>query len=319
MAKNVHTSNGREARKIAKIRLRERKRLLRRAGDRISDGARSEIKAHAIALEGALEDGSFTEIAKASERLSAIMTEHLDRYRKPAWRESAESILVAVMVALLLRSFVVEAFKIPSGSMIPTLAIGDQIFVNKFIYGIRVPFTSIRLIEFDRPQRGEVIVFRFPGDESQDFIKRVVGLPGDQIEVRRGVVYVNDAELPRERLGRRMYWDRSDLTGDWSQKEAIVYQELSDTGTYEVLQDPTIDVRARDLNPYIVPQDSVFVMGDNRDHSHDSREWGSLPISNILGRSLFVWWSWGADCDPEVEGVCHTEGLSTDRLFTWID
>jgi len=128
---------------------------------------------------------------KAGDKLAAALDKHLAAYRKPAWRESLESIAVAVLVALLLRSFVVEAFKIPSGSMIPTLAIGDQIFVNKLVYGVRVPFTAIRIIDLAMPKRGEVIVFICPVEPHEDYIKRVIGLPGDEIMVRDGVVSIN--------------------------------------------------------------------------------------------------------------------------------
>ena len=124
------------------------------------------------------------------------------------WRESFQSILIAVLIALMLRSFVVEAFKIPSGSMIPTLAIGDQIFVNKYLYGVRVPFTSIRLVDFDEPQRGEVIVFICPIEPHQDYIKRVIGLPGDEVTVRNNTILINGEPVKRKLVGTREFADR---------------------------------------------------------------------------------------------------------------
>ncbi len=229
------------------------------------------------------------------------------RSAKPAWRESLESIIVAVTIALLLRSFVVEAFKIPSGSMIPTLSIGDQIFVNKFIYGIRVPFTQLRIVDFDPPERGDVIVFVCPVEPHDDYIKRVVGLSGDIIKVRDGTAYINDVPLRQQRGAVVPYWDRDAEGGDWRRKSAIALQENNGERDYTVLQENHQLRRAPDFGPYQVPKDHVFVMGDNRDHSYDSRSWGPVPIDSILGKSLFVWWSWGND------------GLATDRLGQWID
>src|SRR5690606_17840366 len=140
-------------------------------------------------------------------------------------RESFEQIAVAVFVALLLRAFIVEAFKIPSGSMIPTLAIGDQIFVNKYIYGVRVPFTAQRIVDFAMPERGEVVVFIVPIEPHEDYIKRVVGLPGDEIEVRRGTIYLNGKAVPRKSLGPVTETDRDQHSGRWLSFEAEAFEE----------------------------------------------------------------------------------------------
>src|SRR5687767_15040365 len=149
---------------------------------------------------------------------------HLGFAKKSAFREYAESIGIAVLVALLLRAFVVEAFKIPSGSMIPTLAIGDQIFVNKYIYGVRIPFTSIRLVDFAMPARGEVIVFRCPIPPYDDYIRRVIGIPGDEIMVRDGVIRINGKAVPQRPLGRGSF---SDLESDhWSEFVADRHEEV---------------------------------------------------------------------------------------------
>jgi signal peptidase I len=295
----------RNARKTAKIRVKEAKKLLRRARRVVSTDVQNEVAVGVGEVAAALQDGNVSQINKSSDRLGALVSKHLDAYRKPAWRESIESIAVAILVALLLRSFVVEAFKIPSGSMIPTLAIGDQIFVNKYIYGVRIPFTSIRLVDFAMPERGEVIVFRCPRPPYDDYIKRVIGLPGDEIVVRDGVIHVNGEPVPRKLLGRRAYWDRE--ADDWRSFEAFAYEEKLGEHSYLVLQDAGHGQSAPDYGPTIVPEGHVFMMGDNRDRSFDSRAWGPVPLPNILGRSLFVWWSWGR------------EGLDTNRLGTWIE
>ena len=221
------------------------------------------------------------------------------------WRESFQSIFIAVLFALMLRSFVVEAFKIPSGSMIPTLSIGDQIFVNKYLYGVRVPFTSIRLVEFSDAKRGEVIVFICPVEPHQDYIKRVIGLPGDEILLRNNHLQINGTPIKRRHIGAREYNDRDLNSDQWSTETAEAYEETIDGTTFTVLQDPARGGTGN-FGPFIVPEGHVFVMGDNRDHSYDSRMWGTVPTESILGRSLFVWWSWGRD------------GLSSGRLGTWI-
>ncbi len=296
----------RNARRQAKLTLKEAHKLVRRAGENIHPEVRTEVDEHTRTLREAYRGDDVPGMHKHGEKLSGVLDKYFAAYKKPAWRESFESIAVAVLVALLLRSFVVEAFKIPSGSMIPTLAIGDQIFVNKWIYGVRVPFTSIRLIDFKMPERGEVIVFIYPQPPHEDYIKRVIGLPGDEIEVKRGIVYINGKAVPREPHGRVTEQDR-DNSGLWFPFEANAYQETLGEHTYRVLRDADFPVEHGDFGPFIVPEEQVFVMGDNRDHSSDSRTWHGVPLSNILGRSLFVWWSWGKD------------GLDFGRLGTWIE
>ena len=181
-------------------------------------------------------------------------------------REYAESILWAVVIALVIRSCVVEAFKIPSGSMENTLAVGDHLFVNRFLYGIKIPFTRTRILKLRDPARGDVVVFEFPEDRSKDFIKRVIGVPGDVVEVRNKVVYVNGAPYrnPHE-----------------VHKEAgIIPREESPRDFF---------------GPVRVPADSYFVMGDNRDRSYDSRFWGFVKNSDLKGKAFVKYWSWDQD------------------------
>ncbi len=183
--------------------------------------------------------------------------------KKSAWRENIEAIAIAVVLALFIRAFVVQAFKIPSGSMKDTLLIGDHILVNKFIYGIRMPFTNAVLIPVKNPQRGDIMVFKFPEDPKKDFIKRVIGIEGDVVEVRQKKVFVNHKELVEP---------------------------------YAKHTDPRIIpawIQPRDnFGPVTVPKDSLFVMGDNRDHSYDSRFWGFVKLDAVRGKAFIIYWSW---------------------------
>ncbi len=176
-------------------------------------------------------------------------------------REYAESIIIAVLIALFIRAFVVQAFKIPSGSMKPTLLIGDHLLVSKFIYGIRLPFIKHKVLVFKQPQRGDIVVFVFPRDKEKDFIKRVIATPGETVEIRRKRIYIN---------GKR--WD----------------------DPYGVYKDPEVDtlVPRDNFGPVVVPRGCIFVMGDNRDRSYDSRFWGFVPIDAVKGKALILYWSW---------------------------
>ena len=197
---------------------------------------------------------------------------------KPLWREYLEAIVIALVLALTIRVFLVQAFKIPSGSMIPSLQIGDHILVNKLAYGLQIPqdcefeagllpvtcYSSSMLLEFEKPERGDIIVFRYPEDEHKDFIKRIIGLPGDTIQIREKIVHVNG--------------------------------EPFQDGTFTQRVDPgMIDgrINPRDnFGPVTVPPNSYFVMGDNRDQSLDSRFWGYVQEHKIKGRAFLVYWSW---------------------------
>jgi signal peptidase I len=186
--------------------------------------------------------------------------------RRPALREYGEAFVTALLIALLIRSFAVQAFKIPSGSMLPTLQIGDHILVNKFIYGIRLPILGSLLIPISSPQRGDVVVFVYPVDSTKDFIKRVVGVPGDVIQIRDKHVYVN---------GER-----------WGDSHAYFAD-----GPGIVRGNGPRD----NYGPITVPSGSLFVMGDNRDRSYDSRFWGFVTLDDIQGKAFLIYWSWDGD------------------------
>jgi len=210
---------------------------------------------------------------------------------KSFYKEWIEPFLIAAVVALFIRQFVVEAFKIPSGSMIPTLDIGDHLLVNKFVYGPRIPFTDIRIFTWKAPKRGEIIVFKYPENESKNFIKRVVGLPGDKIEIKKGILFINDQPVPviaqgvfkeKEQVDSPSYYEKPK---HFEERLGIVKHEI------QYLRDQS----SYDFGPKLVPAESVFVMGDNRDNSQDSRVWGFVKFEKILGRALIIYWSWDGD------------------------
>lgn len=188
----------------------------------------------------------------------------MKRKKSLLW-EYVEAIITALILALLIRTFVVQAFKIPSGSMIPTLLIGDHILVNKFLYGTQIPFTDKKILIFGGPEKGDIIVFKYPENPTKDFIKRVIATEGDTIEEKNKVVYVNGEPV---------------------------------TETYAYHYDPTMHSGSdpRDTFGQIrVPKDKIFVMGDNRDHSYDSRFWGFVDEKEVKGKAFIIYWSWDPD------------------------
>ncbi|MBP7763785.1 MAG: signal peptidase I [Syntrophaceae bacterium] len=181
-------------------------------------------------------------------------------------REFIESILIALLIAGFIISFVIQAFKIPSGSMIPTLLVGDHLFVNKFIYGVKLPYFRTTLIPVTDPKREDVIVFVYPEDRSKDFIKRVIGVAGDKIEMKNKKLFLNDKPY------------------------ADPYGYYTDQAIYPAEAQPRDN-----FGPVVVPEKSLFVMGDNRDHSLDSRFWGFVDFRDVQGKAFILYWSWNRD------------------------
>ena len=199
-----------------------------------------------------------------------IDNDDIRKKKKSALRENIEAILVAIVLALFIRTFVIQAFKIPSGSMKETLLIGDHILVNKFIYGVKVPFLQTTIVPITNPKHGDIVVFKFPEDPKKDFIKRVIAVAGDVVEVRDKQVYVN----------------RKLLNHDFGiHTDSYIFPS---------------SVQPRDnFGPVVVPEKSLFVMGDNRDQSYDSRFWGFVDLKALKGKALMIYWSW----DKENFGV----------------
>jgi len=192
--------------------------------------------------------------------------------KKKFVKEYLEPIVIAVLIALFIRTFVVQAFKIPSSSMEPTLLVGDYLLVNKFIYGIRIPYTDIKFFQYKKPERGDVIVFVYPKDPSKDFIKRVIGTEGEKVEIIQNKIYIND------RL----------INDPW--------------GHFQTAGLPEYYLRAvENFGPVVVPKDSLFVLGDNRDNSQDGRFWGFLQVNAVLGKAFILYFSW----DRNTEDLLH--------------
>ena len=200
--------------------------------------------------------------------------------------DSIKSIFTAVILALIFRSSVASPYKIPSGSMIPTLKIGDFIFVSKFSYGIKIPFTNKNMINFSNPKRGDVIVFVAPPDPKLDFIKRVIGVPGDKIEIKNDKLYINDKLIEREEIKdpTLLY----DYPSPAIRDAATTYKEKIDKKEFTMMEFKPV---AENYGPVTVPAGNLFMMGDNRDNSGDSRYWGMLPIENVRGKAQFIWLS----------------------------
>jgi signal peptidase I len=227
--------------------------------------------------------------------------------RRP--RETVRAFVLAIALALGIRTFVVEPFKIPSGSMIPTLLVGDHIFVNKFVYGLRMPFTGSLVIPMGQPERGDVIVFRYPDDPTQDFIKRCIGLPGDTIEMRGERVYLNGQVVDRIDRGRYEYMDYERVRDVEVRRQDEI---LPNEATYSTLYDPQRSHLGR-RGPWEVPEGHYFMLGDNRDSSRDSRFWRNpfVRADQIKGRATFIYWSWVVAEGPQKE-----RGIIGDLLFT---
>ena len=339
----------RELVRAARAALLQRKGLQGKAGD---------LETITRAVEDGLAGRDLKQVRHNLPLLDALCDELIKREAKSTTRDYFESIGAAVLIALALRAFVIEAFKIPSSSMYPTLEIGDHIFVNKFIYGVRIPWTNTKLFELRGPKRGEVIVFMQPCMPDKDYIKRVVAVASDTVEVRCNVVYINGVPVPSKLAenGSCPYEDYEENTGHWYPHTCSRYEETVDGktyGTYHDVERPNRDqrlaqgtldhgdskdfpLRDRPVIPpscatspgepeslaapnqlpgkivetkaadkagvcelqlhYVVPDGHVFVMGDNRANSNDSRFWGSVPVENIKGKALFIWLSyahWG--------------------------
>jgi signal peptidase I len=184
------------------------------------------------------------------------------RSHRRSFQEYSEAFVVALIATTLIRAFFFQAFEIPSGSMEPTLLVGDHILVNKFIYGIRIPFTGKRWPRFRKPRRGDVVVFVYPVDRSKDFIKRVIGASGDTVEIRNKTIFINGREV--EDPHAHFYSN-------------VIY--------------PGDEVPRDNMGPIKVPDGALFVMGDNRDNSYDSRFWGFVPVRDVVGEALIIYWS----------------------------
>jgi len=239
----------------------------------------------------------------AKEATESASTENTERRADGGFWEQFTTLGLAVLIALCVRQFVIEPFRIPSGSMFPTLLIGDHLFVNKFIYGPKIPFTDIRLPGLREPERGEIVVFtvakrggdtfpadREPGFQREEFVKRIIGLPGDEIDFRNGKHYVNGVPIKTEPLAEVF----EDPTGTLLDVSAVSLGSRS----FRILDDPykpgpTRTTDGRPISwPIRVEEGRYLMFGDNRDNSKDSRVWGSVRLAEIKGPAFIIYWSW---------------------------
>ncbi|MFA7095056.1 MAG: signal peptidase I [Gammaproteobacteria bacterium] len=204
--------------------------------------------------------------------------------KEPLIVEYSRSFFPIIMLVLVLRSFVVEPFRIPSGSMMPTLLIGDFILVNKFAYGLRLPVINTKIVDLGEPQRGDVVVFRYPKEPAIDYIKRVIGLPGDHVAYYDKMLYINGKPIQQEPVG--IYTGVG--SGEVMTGASLRLEELGAAEHRILVQPGTRGVEGE----FVVPEGHYFVMGDNRDNSNDSRYWGPVPEENLVGKAFFIWLNW---------------------------
>jgi signal peptidase I len=220
--------------------------------------------------------------------------------KEPVVVEYARSFFPIILIVLVIRSFIAEPFRIPSASMLPTLHIGDFILVNKFAYGIRLPVLNNKVVEVGKPERGDVFVFRFPKNPKIDYIKRVIGLPGDKIGYFNKTVYINGEAVEQEVKPKDI-----SLSGLVPEHVTLLSEKL-DGKQHDLLLDPDRRIVEGEM---LVPEGHYFAMGDNRDNSNDSRFWGAVPEENLVGKAFFIWMSWD----------WNTGGIVWNRLGNSID
>lgn len=215
------------------------------------------------------------------------------RDEEPWYLDYGRSFLPVLLIVFLLRGFVAEPFRIPSGSMLPTLEVGDFILVNKFAYGIRLPILHTKILSVDEPERGDIMVFRVPTDDKTSYIKRVIGLPGDVIEYKNKALYVNGQLVESELVGDYIAFGETraqnrylqTILADSNGRETVEYSSLLNKKSYS---------RFARNREWTVPEGHYFMMGDNRDNSSDGRVWGFMPNENVIGKAFFIWFHWNS-------------------------
>ncbi len=300
--------------------IQEIERIHKRVPGKISAEASTRLAEQAMQVEAASLAADAERLEKETKALDTLATQLLGAWRKQDLGDFVSGFAKALAVALIIRVFIIEPYRIPSGSMLPTLEIGDQVFINKFIYGVRLPWTNYVPFQIVRaPARGDVIVFNNPVQPELDFIKRVVGVPGDKVELIKGEVHINGVPQSRTLVNEdHVVYNKQEHT-TWYPEHLRLYHENMDGRVHAVLQ-PGPVARVEHEGPYVVPAGQVFVMGDNRENSLDSR-YGLgagrgvefVPYGHIKGKAMVVWMAlgYGGWFSNFFEGT----GLRTDRLF----
>jgi signal peptidase I len=323
------------ARREALRYARDARRLARRHGGTLGDDARTEVESGADDVEKAAETGKADRLSAALQELNRLWDTHLAPRQRPTWRVVLETAAVAALAAVLVRALVVESTRVRSISMEPTLLPGDVLLVKKAAYALRIPFTHLRLVDTGAPRRGDLVLFEDPHDPATVLVKRVVGVPGDTVELREQVLYVNGVAQPRTPVGDyavardelgskgasicRRYREaiaRGPLLGPEGEEDGTARWDAAaaaGVASYDVLQCRRPRIASREGPFEVVAPDHVFVMGDNRDLSADSRGLGGwqVPYGHIRGSASLVLVSWG-------EGGWSPRGpvgLRLDRLF----
>ena len=284
-----------KARNRAKQIISQTRALLNKNSTKISPESAAVVSNKIAVTETALAGGDAEEIIRKTSDLEGASHDYLSRFAKSKLRQNVEALVFAVALALLIRTFVFQPFKIPSGSMIPTLLVGDHLLVSKFIYGTKIPFIGKVVLPIENIKRGDVIVFTYPNTEHDPskngiyYIKRVVGIPGDSIDLDGRNLVINGQKVPLEftdsyvdeRNGEQFDEYREDLFGV---EHRVIYRKGRDSTN-----------KGSFIPVGTVPEGYVFVMGDNRDNSQDSRYWGFVPMGNIAGKAFLIHWSWDFD------------------------
>ncbi len=302
-----------KARNRAKQSISQTQTLLDKNSSKISPESAAVINKRIAVLEMALAGGDTDDIIRKTSDLEGASRDYLSRFAKSKLRQNVEALVFAVALALLIRTFVFQPFKIPSGSMIPTLLVGDHLLVNKFIYGTKIPFTDKVFFPIEKIKRGDVIVFTYPNTEHDPskngiyYIKRVVGIPGDRIDLDGRQLVINGQKVPLEFTGSYVDERNGEQFDEYGEdlfgyKHTAIFRkgrESTNKGSFIPVSE--------------VPEGYVFVMGDNRDNSQDSRFWGFVPVENIAGKAFLIHWSWDFD-SPDIQNK-----VRWNRILSGID
>jgi signal peptidase I len=296
--------NPRKLKKKGKSRLAEAEYLLKRARKALPQDVIKAIQESIQNTRTSLKGKDWQSLEQDLEKLENLIEEQLSAFQPNRYWETLKALLVAVAIALFIRWLFIEPFRIPSGSMVPTLLVGDQLMVNKLVYGPNIPFTTKKLFMPREPKRGDVIVFKYPHDISEDYIKRVVGLPGDRVLVADGNLFINGQKV------EKIYNDTVpyDVEGCSFSQGCDVFTEQMGEASHPIYLCHRNHFGINYQSDSI-PEGQLFVMGDNRDTSRDSRDWGFVPFSHLKGKAMFIHLS----LDPD-----HHYKPRWKRFFKWI-